>query len=77
MLATHTLKDLSDKRESGEDGGEKLYLPPKRPALLNPRPQRFVLTRLSLYSPLPVPAAGPVGGCFGALKPVSMGSSKP
>ncbi len=55
-----------------------LYLPPKRPALLKPRPQRFVLTKLSLYSPALLPPA--VGAA--ARRPVvlelpSMGSSKP
>lgn len=30
----------------------------KRPLWLKPRPQRFVLTRVSLYSPLAAAAAG-------------------
>ncbi len=52
------------------------YLPPKRPpAELKPRPQRFVLTRLSLYRPLPAPVALAVLAVLSVL--VSMGSSKP
>ena len=84
MSTIHVLKHRPTKsrgegpmrRQRGRDGDA--YLLPPRPAPLNPRPQRFPLTRLSLYRPLPpTPAAGPVGGCFAVLGVVSVGSSNP